>query len=407
MSDAATVYAGTGDLSVFGRSNYAGAKVYGAGGTVTLDGDTGNITYYGGALANTVFSKLNRDTLIGGTGHMTVIGGSGETIIGGSGGLDFFSPDGGGANAISTAAGSVNTLRLAGSATVESWGTDTIFGGTDNSIFNLHGNAILNGSSGNGTITISGDATIYGAGQDRVEVTQGARATIYTGVLETVNETNAWVRLISGQASVTVSGGKATVSSGAYLPISVSTSGDGPVSISASVGMAEIMSRGADLIHGGSGGAKIQARGANAQIWGEEGHLWVTGGTNDTITGGNGADVLTGGLGADTFVYGATNQSGIGIAVRDVITDFLSGTDRLNFAGIDANTTTGGNQAFTFNNIENAAISAAGQLVYHYEGIGASEITVIQGNVNNNLGADFEVALTGHITFNQPTDIVL
>ena len=288
VSDAATVYAGTGDLSVFGRSNYAGAKVYGAGGTVTLDGDTGNITYYGGALANTVFSKLNRDTLIGGTGHMTVIGGSGETIIGGSGGLDFFSPDGGGANAISTAAGSVNTLRLAGSATVESWGTDTIFGGTDNSIFNLHGNAILNGSSGNGTITISGDATIYGAGQDWVEVTQGARATIYTGVLETVNETNAWVRLISGQASVTVSGGKATVSSGAYLPISVSTSGDGPVSISASVGMAEIMSRGADLIHGGSGGAKIQARGANAQIWGEEGHLWVTGGTNDTITGGSG-----------------------------------------------------------------------------------------------------------------------
>jgi Ca2+-binding RTX toxin-like protein len=135
----------------------------------------------------------------------------------------------------------------------------------------------------------------------------------------------------------------------------------------------------------------------------------VGGAGADSIDGGNGADVLTGGLGADVFSYGNINQSGIGAAVRDSITDFLSGSDKLNFAAIDADTrgAAPGNQAFTFNNTAGAAFTAAGQLVYHYEGSGPNEITVIQGNVNANLAADFEVALLGHIVFNAATDIVL
>lgn len=49
---------------------------------------------------------------------------------------------------------------------------------------------------------------------------------------------------------------------------------------------------------------------------------------------------------------------------------------------------------------------AAAQLRYHYEGSGANEITVIEGNVNANLAPDFQVALLGHHTL-QASDIVL
>ena len=126
---------------------------------------------------------------------------------------------------------------------------------------------------------------------------------------------------------------------------------------------------------------------------------------NNQLTGGLGTDTLTGGLGADTFKYTSANQSTVG-ALHDVITDFLSGTDKLDFSAIDANAATAGDQAFTFNNTAGAAITGAGQLVFSYVGAGASEMTVIQGNLDNNLGADFEVALMGHITFNPVTDII-
>ena len=147
VSGAAKVYAGTGTLSVFGHSDSAGASVYGNGGSYTLDGDTGNITYYGGALASTVLSRLSNDTLVGGAGHLTVNGGSRETITGGSGGITYAATDGGGANTITTAAGSRNTLALSGPDTVVSHGNDTISAGAGNQTITVDGNSAVTGST--------------------------------------------------------------------------------------------------------------------------------------------------------------------------------------------------------------------------------------------------------------------
>lgn len=56
---------------------------------------------------------------------------------------------------------------------------------------------------------------------------------------------------------------------------------------------------------------------------------------DDTITGGKGADVLTGGDGADTFVFTYGDNAGAdGAAVADIITDFVVGTDKLQFTSI-------------------------------------------------------------------------
>lgn len=64
----------------------------------------------------------------------------------------------------------------------------------------------------------------------------------------------------------------------------------------------------------------------------------VIGGTAaDTINGGKGADTLTGGAAADTFSFTSTagaNASGGTFGQADVITDFVAGTDKLQFAGV-------------------------------------------------------------------------
>jgi Ca2+-binding RTX toxin-like protein len=154
-----------------------------------------------------------------------------------------------------------------------------------------------------------------------------------------------------------------------------------------------------DVLTGSSGDDNING--------GVAGNDVITGGAgNDVITGGAGVDVLTGGTGADIFVYNLARESRVGVAYRDLITDFVSGIDKLDFSTIDADLTDNGNQAFEFNETAGAAITGAGQLVYHYEGVGADAITVIKGNVDDRLSPDFEVALLGHINL-QATDIIL
>ncbi|HEY3049928.1 MAG TPA: M10 family metallopeptidase C-terminal domain-containing protein, partial [Polaromonas sp.] len=124
------------------------------------------------------------------------------------------------------------------------------------------------------------------------------------------------------------------------------------------------------------------------------------GGGIDSLIGGAGADSLTGGIGADTFVLTALGDSGVG-ALRDIITDFISGTDRIDFSGIDANTLVAGNQAFTMLGTA-AFFGVAGQL--RYDVVGAD--TVMQGDVNGDGVADFELQLTGIQSF-VPADLLL
>ena len=50
--------------------------------------------------------------------------------------------------------------------------------------------------------------------------------------------------------------------------------------------------------------------------------------------GGGGADILEGGFGADVFIYASETDSGVGGALRDVITDFQVGIDWINLSGV-------------------------------------------------------------------------
>ncbi|NTU52390.1 MAG: DUF4347 domain-containing protein [Chlorobiaceae bacterium] len=116
-------------------------------------------------------------------------------------------------------------------------------------------------------------------------------------------------------------------------------------------------------------------------------------GGNDTINGGTGADVMTGGDGNDLFVfdYLATTESGVVATSHDIITDFVSGQDRLDLSAIDANARINGNQVFDSTIISATnPFTAAGQLRFD----GATGM--LYGNTDNNLlTAEFTIQLTG------------
>jgi Ca2+-binding RTX toxin-like protein len=130
-------------------------------------------------------------------------------------------------------------------------------------------------------------------------------------------------------------------------------------------------------------GGNIQSGSGNDVITAGAGAQTINGGAgNDTITGGAGADLITGGTGADTFVTGAAGASvaasantlngtiangqtltfGNGV---DVITDFVSGTDKLDVAtaatvatsgiGLAANTDLATDTTYTILGTYNAA----------------------------------------------------
>jgi Ca2+-binding RTX toxin-like protein len=125
---------------------------------------------------------------------------------------------------------------------------------------------------------------------------------------------------------------------------------------------------------------------------------------------------MTGGAGADTFLFASTSDTGITAVARDQILDFV-GTlqngaehDVIDLSAFDA-ISGGANDAFTFNATAwdgvGSQFTAAGQLRYQFvtdqNGV---ESTIISGNVNSNLAADFQITLAGHIALSA-TDFIL
>ena len=133
----------------------------------------------------------------------------------------------------------------------------------------------------------------------------------------------------------------------------------------------------------------------------------------DRITASASVNILTGGGGADTFIFSnmdaVRNGATFNAAKRDVITDFVHGTDRIDLSGIDTNTGAGGTQHFSGISLWNgtgAEFTAPNQLRFHYETIAGQEHTIIDGNINANLGVDFQIDLAKHIALTA-SDFVL
>ncbi|MFK4624010.1 Ca2+-binding RTX toxin-like protein [Bradyrhizobium diazoefficiens] len=128
---------------------------------------------------------------------------------------------------------------------------------------------------------------------------------------------------------------------------------------------------------------------------GEEDFLYGKGGNdnlqglggNDYLDGGSGKDTMNGGAGADRFVFSAFADSTI--ANFDIVQGFVHGIDMIDIAGIDANASKKGDQAFVFAGQNSSAIANSATW---YESGGN---TFVQADVNGNTTADLLIQLTG------------
>ncbi len=155
-----------------------------------------------------------------------------------------------------------------------------------------------------------------------------------------------------------------------------------------------------DQLYGGAGNDRVVGRAGADVMFGDDGEDWLIGGIgNDTMTGGEGDDTLFGGTGrdsmtggtdADVFVFRNATDSGLTTQTRDIIVDFEAGLDVLDLSGIDAVLGVAGNQAFSFVGL-GAFTGVAGQLRYFQSG----NSLIVEGNLNNDLVADFSILLKG------------
>ncbi|MEH2413766.1 calcium-binding protein [Nostoc sp.] len=146
---------------------------------------------------------------------------------------------------------------------------------------------------------------------------------------------------------------------------------------------------GDDILNGGAGSDILNGNAGSDVLNGGAGSDDLNGGVgSDILTGGAGTDSLTGGLGNDVFDFNSVSDSPTGL-LRDVITDFVGNGifagDQIDLSTIDANSTVGGNQAFTF--IGASAFSGVRQV--RYSG------GILQANTDGDLSAEFEIGLTG------------
>jgi Ca2+-binding RTX toxin-like protein len=118
---------------------------------------------------------------------------------------------------------------------------------------------------------------------------------------------------------------------------------------------------GADYLDGGAGRDALRGGVGNDTLLGGADNDTLSGDTqNDLLRGGLGRDMLTGGRGVDSFDFDTVSDSGVGMALRDVIMDFGDGADRIDLRTIDARAGLDGNQAFTF--VGSAGFTAEGQI---------------------------------------------
>lgn len=157
---------------------------------------------------------------------------------------------------------------------------------------------------------------------------------------------------------------------------------------------------GNDTINGGGGNDTIYAGSGNDSANGNNDSDKLFGGSgNDTLQGSNGIDTLVGGYGADVLTGGGEADIFQFLSLLDTndrIVDFgAGGADKLDFAGIDANAASVGDQAFGWGGTS----ATANGLWYQYDAV--NNVTKLYGDTDGNLAtAEFMVTFDGNVDLN-------
>ncbi len=360
----------------------AGVNVLnGLGGNDVLQGLAGADTLIGGAgvdaadyrektaaVVVTLSGAVNAGVSVGGVIEDTIR--EIEYVYGGGGG-DILSGDASN-NFLNGFAGN-DVLRGGG-------GVDLLYGGSGLDTVDYRDKAVAISITLNGVAVV--DVTVGGVIEDKIQSLE----VIYGGSAADTLTGDAFTNLFRGGGGADQIDGGGGVDSVDFREkaVAVTLVLAGGAAATASVGgVAEDVIRNVEVVYGGSGGDLFVGDGLANQLFGNAG--------NDTLRGQGGADVLTGGVGADLFVYNSLAESTVATGGRDRIADFVSGTDDIRLALIDANTTAAapGDQAFVLGALQSGV---AGRLQVTANGAGQ---WLVQGDVNGDGAADFAIDVTG------------
>ncbi|WP_082176380.1 calcium-binding protein [Pseudaestuariivita atlantica] len=264
-----------------------------------------------------------------------------------------------------------DVLSAGGVTTLLGWkGDDSLTGdAADNGLFGEQGDDTLMGGLGNDTL----------GGGDGINVLDGGMGEDMADYSDASGRV-----LLDFQTDVSGAGFARFYDNGA-------SQGDTYANVEHAVGGAF-----ADNLRGDGADNWFMGGGVSDRLYGRAGNDTLDGGPGaDAIYGNLGADTMTGGTGAvrDRFIYFQANESGVGSANRDVITDFTPGEDRIELSRIDADISQGFKQRFDF--IGDAAFSGTGgELRFEQQG----GITLVQADRDGDGMADFEIELTGTLT---------
>lgn len=303
----------------------------------------------GGAGHDRLYAWNGADKLVGGGGNDVLTGQGGDDVLTGGAGNDIFAyaTSGNGADTI-TDAGVGDTIRIGSLSTV------------------LTSIALGDGTTvGNNQVQLSVDAV-------------NNESTLYVGTNSTAG------------AEVTI------LLQGTYTLDSFTLSGR---DIMLTKGSTNTPTPGDDIVNGTTGNDELSGGAGNDKLIGKAGNDLLDGGTgNDSLTGGTGADTMTGGDGADRFIYTSIWDSTPGTLNHDEITDFVSGSDKIDLSAIDANPVLAGNQAFAF--VAAGFTGSAGEVYYAGTGL-------VLADINGDGLTDIEIYLSTEPASMAATDFIL
>jgi serralysin len=130
---------------------------------------------------------------------------------------------------------------------------------------------------------------------------------------------------------------------------------------------------------------------------------------DDFLSGDGGRDTLTGGAGLDVFQFSEVSDSLKKKAFRDTITDFQTGSDKIDLSFVDANETKKGDQTFKFLKTEGRSFkNKPGSLIWdQIDKKGTSkDKTVVYADTDGNHKADMAIQLKGLVDLHK-ADFVL
>jgi Ca2+-binding RTX toxin-like protein len=341
------------------------------------EGTAGPDTLIGTPNADIIIAHAGDDTVVGREGDDLIYGGAGnDRIVAGDGNDVVYGDDGddvvfGGAGNDSIFGGPGNDILLGEAGDdflIGEDGNDTISGGDDNDVIaGGFGNDTLNGDAGH-------DAIDGGAGEDAIDGGDGD---------DLINAGLDADRVMGGNGADTFI---AVIGDGA----DAYDGGDGSDSYDASTAIAAVI---IDLNTGVAQGVDI---GSDVLVSIENAR---GGAGDDVLTASLQVNVLLGGPGADLFVFGSSALVGLGRGARDRILDFAVG-DSIDFNDISnefAPSTPSedpGLRKFVLIS-QGLEFTQPGQMRFKYEATGDGAVTVLEGNIDSEADADFELEIAG------------